>query len=467
MTLSERAALLRDAAPSSGLFAGKSWRVAPHPFSLGEDLHERIVELGPRLHAFYQACNLLYHQSVKGRMPAWVHRHLDAGKPADLVEAARDPRFRNDLPGVIRPDLLLSENGFTIVELDSAPGGIGLTAWFQEVYSRVEGRERDGHDRPEEAGRSAQGEPSACRSFLDMLRSWSGGKVSGMAAGALVISEECSAYRPEMEWLAQESLKFQVSGLKLWACRPEELDYRERGVFLHDERLDVVYRFFELFDLSNVANAQRLISLAQSGHVRVTPPFKPQLEEKLWFALFWFPQLAGFWRQELGDRYFRDLQQCIPYTWLLDPAPLPPHAVIPQLGIQDWRQLGGFSQKQRDLILKISGFSDRAWGSRGVFLGSDMPAGEWEKVVVQALEQFEHHPWILQQFARGRVVEHAWYDFEEAKAIPMQGRVRLCPYYFVVGGKVELGGILATLCPPDKKFIHGMKDAIMTLAVKS
>ncbi len=43
----------------------------------------------------------------------------------------------------------------------------------------------------------------------------------------------------------------------------------------------------------------------------------------------------------------------------------------------------------------------------------------------------------------------------------MAGRARLSPYYFVTGGKVELAGILATICPADKKVIHGMKDAVM------
>jgi hypothetical protein len=45
--------------------------------------------------------------------------------------------------------------------------------------------------------------------------------------------------------------------------------------------------------------------------------------------------------------------------------------------------------------------------------------------------------------------------------VPMAGRARLSPYYFVIDGKAELAGILATVCPPDKKLIHGMKDAIM------
>jgi len=37
----------------------------------------------------------------------------------------------------------------------------------------------------------------------------------------------------------------------------------------------------------------------------------------------------------------------------------------------------------------------------------------------------------------------------------------LSPYYFVADGEAQLGGILATVCPIDKKIIHGMKDAIM------
>lgn len=47
----------------------------------------------------------------------------------------------------------------------------------------------------------------------------------------------------------------------------------------------------------------------------------------------------------------------------------------------------------------------------------------------------------------------------------MQSRVRLCPYYFVSGegdaARANLCGVLATICPADKKIIHGMTDAIL------
>ena len=46
----------------------------------------------------------------------------------------------------------------------------------------------------------------------------------------------------------------------------------------------------------------------------------------------------------------------------------------------------------------------------------------------------------------------------------MKGRARLCPYYFVAGeadaARASLGGVLATICPADKKIIHGMTEAI-------
>jgi hypothetical protein len=42
-------------------------------------------------------------------------------------------------------------------------------------------------------------------------------------------------------------------------------------------------------------------------------------------------------------------------------------------------------------------------------------------------------------------------------------RVRLCPYYFATGAadEVTLGGVLATVCPADKKLLHGMREAMM------
>ena len=55
-----------------------------------------------------------------------------------------------------------------------------------------------------------------------------------------------------------------------------------------------------------------------------------------------------------------------------------------------------------------------------------------------------------------------YYDRKSDDIALLDGRVRLCPYYFNEGASVRLGGILATIAPADKRLIHGMSDAIMS-----
>jgi hypothetical protein len=140
---------------------------------------------------------------------------------------------------------------------------------------------------------------------------------------------------------------------------------------------------------------------------------------------------------------------------------LPQHAVIPRLEIHDWREAARFSQKDRDLLLKVSGFSPLGWGSRGIALGSDLPHAEWQRRIEHALANFELTPTILQKFHKGSLFEHRYWDASSGELKTMKGRVRLCPYFFVESDRMKLRGALATIAPADKKFLHGMRDAIL------
>jgi hypothetical protein len=432
----ERATYVRGALPPGGLFAGMEWKISPAPFPVGESLAKDIESLGRLLLQFYRSTNLLYRKSVEGKQPDWVARWLDLGKPAELVALQRSAAFKNEVPRVIRPDILLTENGVSITELDSVPGGIGLTAWLNKTYSQSAG---DGVPSSHIMG-GAEG----------MIRGFE--SIFGDAKHVeIVVSDEAKTYRPEMEWLAG-----QLPDSRFSVQSPGFLDFKEG---------DAVYRFFELFDAKNVASATRIFELAAAKKIKLTPPPKPIFEEKMLFALLWNRNLQHFWRQELGEGFLARLKKVIPYTWLVDPAPLPPHAAIPELNLTDWQQLKAMSQKERDLILKVSGFSENAWGSRGVFLGSDMPQEDWSKAVDAALASFETSPSVLQRFHRPSLVDALWFDFAKNEIVPMKGRVRLCPYYFVSGdgdaARPQLGGVLATIVPADKKIVHGMSDAVI------
>jgi hypothetical protein len=289
-TPGQRAQFVRAQMPSGGLFAGQDWRISPDPFPLGVELAEELQGLGRLLLQFNRSVNLLYRQSLSGKQPAWVADWLDRGKPARLLETQRAAVFKNDLPRVIRPDILLTESGPRITELDSVPGGIGLTAWLNQTYA-------------------------AMQNGGSTLMGGAGGMMEGFAgifddapAVHLVVSDEAHTYRPEMAWLAaQLGERFQMRDAQF-------TDFKDG---------DAVYRFFELFDLPNVPNAGTIMELALARRIQLTSPPKPIFEEKMLFALLWNRNLRGFWRQELGERFLSQLQKLAPYTWLVDPEPLP------------------------------------------------------------------------------------------------------------------------------------------------
>jgi len=430
----DRARYVRDHLPAGGLFAEATWRIAPEPFPLSAALVEKLEALGPQLLAFYRACNVMYRHSVKGTLPGWIADYLDAGKPKELVELSRSNRFKSAVPRVIRPDVILTNEHYFIAELDSVPGGIGLTGWLGKTYG--------------ELGDAVVGGPFGMMEGFDSVLRAEAGEEQPVAA--VVVSDEAATYRPEMQWLGQQ--------IGFGVIRPEEMaEFLGKNAGRHP----VVYRFLELFDLPNVPHARLLLDAAAGGRVGLTPPIKPQLEEKMLFAFLWMEPLQSFWREQLGDDTLRQLREILPYTWIVDPAPLPPHAVIPELGIHDWREMARFSQKQRELVLKISGFDPHAWGSRGVYVGHDLPAKEWAEAIEQALAGFAQHPYILQRFEKSKVMDARYFDFEAGEVRDFSARARLCPYYFVVGDTAKLGGILATVCPADKKLLHGMPDAVM------
>ena len=454
-TQDDRLATIRNAFPKEGLFAEKAWLLSPDAFPIEKKFVTELEQLGHRLFVFQRACNQLYQLSTKGKQPAWVARYLDAGKPKELIEFSRRKEIRDDLPRVIRPDLILTEKGYIIAEIDSVPGGIGLTGWLNQTYSTFDSQIIGGAD-------------GMLEGFRTVLPN----------GGDIVISQEAATYRPEMEWIAarlnQKIVDARSSTLDEKHSAPSEhlASSSQNPISLATWRVvaaenyepqdgRAVYRFFELFDLPNIPGIENTLHASGEGRITITPPIKPYLEEKMWFALFWMQPLREFWRRELGEKYFIKLQEVIPYSWLLDPMPLPQHAVIPRLEIHDWREAAKFSQKDRDLLLKVSGFSPLGWGSRGIALGADLPHAEWEKRINHALETFDSSPTIMQRFHKGSLFDHQYWDPGSNELKTMKGRVRLCPYYFVEPDRVKLRGALATIAPADKKFLHGMSDAVL------
>lgn len=474
---------IRAALAAQPLFEDKSWQLSPEAWPLSPEQVGQLEAIGVACCEFQQALETLYLRAAAGKNllrnkplhAPWVADYLDRGKPAALVAHSRDPKNRGVIPPVLRPDLLLTEEGFVLTELDSVPGGIGLTAFLNRMYA-----ERSEGTLPPESVVGGVPSPRSCPILGaddQMIVNFHAAMAALRPALrnpliALVVSDEAATYRPEMHWLAHQ---LQLLGKRVFCLKPEDIFPLENSLFFdvegNPEKIDVIYRFFELFDLENIRTQKFIFESWAAGEVAIAPPMRHFQEEKLGLALFHHHLLQDFWAEALSTRALKLLRALIPPSWIVDPAPLPPGAVLdgPRVGgrlLNDWRDLIGATQKERDLILKISGYHETAWGARSVMLGSDCSREEWQQGVERAITLAPTNLHVLQIYRKPQRIEHRIYDRPPAEGGPAvatakAGRLRLCPYYFMVGGQPRLSGALATFCPPDKKIIHGMQDAAL------
>lgn len=516
---------IKNALAAHPLFGnGKTWKLSPDAFPFTPQLRSQLDALGNAALAFYRALERLYLASANdqkilrnGTLRApWVAPLLDRGKPPQLVAHQRAKSLAGTLPPVIRPDLLICNDGFALTEFDSVPGGIGLTAFLNKLYALPQN--------PGQNSERAAETPSMLTLFFDAVA-----RGNADASIAVAVSDESADYRPEFEFLAE---KLRAAGKKIFVCHPNELQIRTEnptpfpprdtdgnasasandgnaphnadgralrrdaaadGVFLHGEKINVIYRFFELFDLGNVAAADALFRAVERGSVAVLPPMRAFQEEKMSLALLHHPTLFPFWQEALGEKNFAFLTRLVPETRIVEPTPergLPASAVLlaPTVSgraIRDWHELADAPRRDRDLVLKASGFDATAWGARSVTVGCDASQSEWRAAVEAALASAreKNSLFVVQRFRKPMRLEHAVFD-AFGNVVPASGRVRICPYYFVIPAeksvgngaaatrregtsvaaareRVVLGGALCTFCPADKKIIHGMSDAVL------
>src|SRR5256712_2505735 len=200
-TSCEHSCRVRTRLMETGLHDGATWRIPPTLFLLASAVLPATQSVGPPLLRFPHALNRLYYESVRGAQPTWVADYLDQGKPPDLIAYARMNRFHAALPGIIRPDLILTEDGFMISELDSVPGGIGLTGCMGQAYADLGWPIIGG------GGGMGSGFARVIPSVYNHQSKFS---------LAILVSEESKDYRPEMLWLAGRLRGGGVAAQTLW-----------------------------------------------------------------------------------------------------------------------------------------------------------------------------------------------------------------------------------------------------------
>jgi hypothetical protein len=292
-----------------------------------------------------------------------------------------------------------------------------------------------------------------------------GGKEANMV---IAVSEEAATYLPEMEWICQQLVAL---GFSIQTCNPNDLEIENDSVFYRGEKVNLIYRFWELFDFENIKIMPSLARLVEEGSVTVTPPMKPVQEEKLSLALFHHHRLELFWKENLSKKHFNLLKATIPKSWILDPSEVPPGASLEGPSIQgrrltSWSDLSKASKKERNLVLKASGFHETAWGARSVVVGDDVSSDEWRASLNRSIKAYPDPIYVVQEFMKPRSFTHHVYS-ETGESKLEKGRVRLSPYFFTHARQSHWSGTLASFCPADKKVIHGMKDGSLMPCIKT
>jgi hypothetical protein len=175
---------------------------SPKPLELDRKTVKSLRRLGHPLAQFQRAQESIYQRSAKGKLPAWIAELLDVGKPDWMIESQRSSGLRGVLPRVIRPDLILTgdenRNTFALTELDSVPGGMGITLWLSRIYS--------------EHGFDVLGGADGIRHGFESIFP-EGEEVD------VLISEESADYRAEMEYLAAQCERVFVKSAEMTGGR--------------------------------------------------------------------------------------------------------------------------------------------------------------------------------------------------------------------------------------------------------
>jgi hypothetical protein len=288
---------------------------------------------------------------------------------------------------------------------------------------------------------------------------------------ALVVSDEAATYRPEMEWLA---LQLQLHGQARFACGPRSFPLGS-GLFFdvegNPEKIDIIYRFFELFDLANIRTAPFFFEAWKAGEVAIAPPMRHfrRRNSRSRCSTTTGCRISGPKRSAAARSNSCGSSSRRPGSSTRAPAarrgarrPARRRPAVARLARARRRFAEGTRPDHQDQRLPRDGVGGAQRRARQRLLA--------RRVAVQgldrALELAPTNLHVLQAYKKPKRVQHPVYRRPETGRRARRrhgggGAPAPVSVLFCRRGRARLSGALATFCPPDKKIIHGMQDAAL------
>lgn len=343
---------------------------------------------------------------------------MDTGKPQIFI---------GDNPAhylFIRPDLIITEGGFSICEVETSPFGLALAEILNQAcqnqgFETIVARDSlSGHIR--------QNTP------ID---------------GSIIYSKKTQAYSDQMTFLADKV--FSGNG-RNWNA--QDADNLTPSISSN------IYRGFYLNEYLSDPAIKILLDRQIVNNGRTTPSPTPYVEEKAILSLIYDTRFEEYLRKKLGDASFKHLRAVIPPTWIVGQeqffSPGMPSNVSSSV------ELASLSKSKRAYVLKSSGFSENSSWKEGVHFLQRESADKTLQLLHEA-ETDKTGLHIVQEFKKGVNIPMNYESDDEKTETPMSARIRLTPYFSVTNDNQDgkLIAIKATGCE-NTDFIHASSISI-------
>lgn len=389
------------------------------PLEITSSDYKTLQRLGTALAAFMAAVTELYAENEI------VREILNHGKPNFYTDLSIQPNYL-----FYRPDLLYTDEGFKICEVETSPFGLGLSVFLDNAYQTK--------------GFETIGDISVLKQLVtDVLPK----------TGVLLYSEKTKAYRDQLQYLV-DTVFPKIENKPGWKV----LHVSDPILTEELSKVSGVYRGFYLSEYMHDAAVQKVIEkLTQATNLQVFPSLTPFAEEKAILGLLWDKRFDRFFTDKLGnDLSF--LRSITPQTSNFGHSQ---HCLEP-LPTYDIQEFATLSRKERQHVLKVSGFGESAsWGEGVHFLHKKSQKDVFE--LLQDAYTDQNCYYILQKFVPGKKVLLEYID-DSGSVTTMNGRLRITPYY-----DTQTGSLLTVKATARENtdFIHASSDSVnMPLTVR-
>lgn len=389
--------------------------VGTEPLNLSSKDTEELRRIGTDVVDFMHAADELY------RTEGDVKNLLDRGKPK-LFQQAKEAKYL-----FVRPDLLMTDKGFSICEIETSPFGLALAQLLNEGYAS--------------AGFNTFVDRNALGSFL---------RDNTPSYGSIIYTGKTSSYLGQLQFFAKELLS---GSNRKWEAVPVD-----SMIGIEPDKDYGIYRAFYQHEYFEDLFLNRFIQdISKNDAVSVVPSFTPHMEEKALLALIWDRRWEPFFKDQLGSSVFAHLKEVIPPTWIVGEERF--STIGLPGGVGEIQELAAVSRSKRKFVLKKSGFGTGSSWAEGVYFLQDK-SKEMAKSLLLEAQRDDSSLYVIQEF---RTSQERSMSYEGDNEIGhMKARIRLTPYFSMGKDKEgELLAIKATGCE-GTNYIHASTVSINT-----